>query len=132
MTQLTTIFPTEQPSTCGECPFFTDHNDKARGCGWCDLFNKNSRKHHSYTNDCHLQIQSLLKQPKTIKVIALVMTTEVEDDGSGHAVPIDSRTEEITVAQPFKGLIELEIVQREEFQGYEVADVTVPDGGYEV
>jgi len=130
MTYLTTIKPTEQHPTCATCPFFDDFHDRDRGL--CQVFDRVRKRHNPRTSDCVRSIESLLKQPKTCTVMVELITSEVENDGSGHAVPIDSRTEEMMVAQPLKGLIKLEIAQREEFQGYKVADFSVPDGGYEV
>jgi hypothetical protein len=60
-----------------------------------------------------------------------LITEAVEDDGSGHAVPIDSRTVEVTVAQPLKALIEAKIASRKDLQGWQVATFWQPDGGFE-
>jgi hypothetical protein len=130
MTYTTALTPTKQHPTCANCEFFTGFNGENRGD--CEVFRQVFKSHNLRTNDCDRSIESLQKQPKTLKVIALVITTEVEDDGSGHAVPVDSRTEEMMVAQPLKGLIKALVAQRDDLQGYEVADFTVPDGGYEV
>jgi hypothetical protein len=131
MPQTTTLQPTpvtEQRSTaltCANCPFFSDFYDRERGL--CQVFEQVTRKHNPRTSDCDLQIDSLLKQPKTCSVMVELITEAVEDDGSGHAVPINSLTVEVTVAQPIKGLVELEIASRHDLQGLLVATFWQPN-----
>jgi hypothetical protein len=36
------------------------------------------------------------------------------------------------VAQPMRGLVELEIATRQDLQGWQVADFWQPDGGFEI
>jgi hypothetical protein len=60
-----------------------------------------------------------------------LITEAVEDDGSGHAVPIDSRTVEINEQQPLQALVEMEIASRHELQGWQVADFWLPNGDFE-
>jgi hypothetical protein len=143
MPQLQTLQPTpitEQRSTaltCANCPFFSDFYDRERGL--CQVFEQVFKKHNPRTSDCDLQIESLLKQPKTCTVKVELITSEVEDDGSGHAVPIDSRTVEVTVAQPLRALVEMAFAERaggnlstqKNLQGWQVATFWQPDGGFE-
>jgi hypothetical protein len=115
--------------TCTNCPFFSDYYDRERGL--CQVFDRVFKKHNPRTSDCDLQIKSLLKQPKTYTVMVELITSEVEDDGSGHAVPIDSRTVEVMVAQPLQALVEMEIASRHDLQGWQVADFWLPNGDFE-
>jgi hypothetical protein len=123
---------TETLSTCATCPFFSDYYDRERGL--CQVFERVIKKHNPRTSDCDLQIESLLKQPKTCSVIVELITKAVEDDGSGHAVPLDSRTVELMVAQPFKALVAAEIAFRHDLQGWEVATFWQqnPDGSFKI
>jgi hypothetical protein len=135
MTQLQTLQPiriTKPLSTCATCPYFQDFYDRDRGL--CQVFDLVTKKPNRKTSDCDLQIESLLKQPKTCTLKVELITSEVEDDGSGHAVPVDSRTVEVTVAQPLRGLIKAEIATRKDLQGWQVADFWQPnpDGEFEI
>jgi hypothetical protein len=131
MPQLQTLQPTpitKQRSTaltCAICPFFADFYDRDRGL--CQVFERVTKKHNPRTSDCDLQIDSLLKQPKSCSVMVELITSEVEDDGSGHAVPIDSRIVELSVAQPLKALVELDIATRHDLQGWLVATFWQPN-----
>jgi hypothetical protein len=135
ITQLQTLQPTpvrKQRSTaltCANCPFFSDFYDRDRGL--CQVFDRVFKNHNPRTSDCDLQIESLLKQPKTYTVKVELITEAVEDDGSGHAVPLDSRTVEVNVAQPLRALVEAEIANRKDLQGWQVATFWQPDGGFE-
>jgi hypothetical protein len=115
--------------TCANCPFFSDFYDRERGL--CQVFEQVTRKHNPRTSDCDLSIKSLLKQPKSCTVKVELVTEAVEDDGSGHAVPIDSRTVEVMVAQPLQALVEMEIASRNDLQGWEVATFWLPNGDFE-
>jgi hypothetical protein len=122
MPQLQALQPTQNTkplSTCATCPYFQDFYDRERGL--CQVFEQVFKKHNPRTTDCDLQIESLLKQPKTYTVMVELITSEVEDDGSGHAVPLDCRTVEVNVAQPIKALVEAEIASRHDLQGWQVA-----------
>jgi hypothetical protein len=135
MTQLQTLQPTQntkQPSTCATCPFFSDFYDRERGL--CQVFEQVTRKHNPRTSDCDLEIEYLFKQPKTCTVMVELITSEVEDDGYGYPVPIDSRTVEVNVAQPIKALVELEISLRDDLQGWQVATFLLQnlDEGFEI
>lgn len=138
MPQLQTLQPipiTKQRSTtltCANCPFFCDFYDRDRGL--CQVFEQVTRKHNPRTSDCDFSIESLLKQPRTCTVMVELITSEVEDDGSGHAVPIDSRAVEVNVAQPIKALVEAEIATQKSLQGWQVATFWQPnpDGGLEI
>jgi hypothetical protein len=136
MPQLQTLQPTpitKQRSTaltCANCPYFQDFYDRERGL--CQVFEQVFKKHNLRTSDCDLSIASLLKQPKTCTVKVELITETVEDDGSGHAVPIDSRTVEVMVAQPLRALVEMAIATQKNLQGYQVANFWQPDGGFEI
>jgi hypothetical protein len=135
MPQLTVLQPTQNtksPSTCATCPFFSDFYDRERGL--CEVFDKVFRSYNLRTSDCNHSIESLLRQPKTCTVKVELITSEVEDDGSGHGVPIDNRTVEVTVAQPMRALVELEISLRPDLQGWQVATFwqSDPDGKFEL
>ncbi|VEP17684.1 conserved hypothetical protein [Hyella patelloides LEGE 07179] len=54
MTQTTSKI-TQLPTNCDNCTQFHDYQDN-RGRGWCSLFNSVSFKHHSFTQDCRLNI----------------------------------------------------------------------------
>jgi len=129
----TTAFSTiKQHPTCAQCPFFSDFNDRERGL--CQVFEQVFKRHNPRTSDCDLQIESLLKQPKNCAVMVELITEAVEDDGSGHAVPVNSRTVEITVAQPIKALVKLAIANRNDLHGWQVATFWQqnPNGEFEL
>ncbi|NJO94330.1 MAG: hypothetical protein HC820_08285 [Hydrococcus sp. RM1_1_31] len=130
MAQLTTFYPIEQHPTCATCPFFQDFNGRDRGL--CEVFDRVLKKHNLRTSDCDCSIESLLKQPRTCMIQVELISSEVEDDGSGHAVPVNSRTIEVMVAQPLKALIEMAIALRKDLKGYKIAQYWIPDGGYEI
>jgi len=133
MTQLTVFQPTqntESPSTCATCPFFCDFYDRDRGL--CEVFERVFKKHNPRTSDCDRSIETLLKQPKTCSAMVELITSEVEDDGNGQPVPIDSRTVEVNVAQPMRGLVELEIATQKALQGWQVTTFWQSDGGFEI
>jgi hypothetical protein len=139
ITQLPTFQPTsiaQQHSTaltCANCPFFSNYYDRDRGL--CQVFEQVTRKHNPRTSDCDLQIESLLQQPKTCTVMVELITEVVEDDGSGHAVPLDSCTVEVTVAQPIRALVEMAFAERaggnlatqKNLQGWQVATFWQPN-----
>ncbi len=54
-----TAFKTEVPTvcTCSNCPQFDDYGEP-RDRGWCRLFNKPSRSHHSLSQDCLTSLES--------------------------------------------------------------------------
>jgi len=85
------------------------------------LFEQVFKKQNLRTSDCDRSIESLLKQPKTCTVKVELITKAVEDDGFGYPVPIDSRTVEVSVAQPIKALVELEISLCNDLQSWEIA-----------
>lgn len=135
MPHLQTFPPTQntkQQPTCATCPFFCDFHDRERGL--CEVFDTVFKKQNLRTFDCDRSIESLLKQPKTCAVKVELITSEVEDDGSGHAVPVDSQTVEINVAQPLKALVEAEIANNNNLQGWQVAIFWQPDpdGRFEI
>lgn len=133
MPQITAFQPAQDsnhPLTCATCPFFSSFNGEERGL--CEVFDRVFKKHNLRTSDCDLQIESLLKQPKACTVSVHLITEAVEDDGSGHAVPVDSRTIELTVAHPLKGLVEAEIASRKDLQGWLLTRFWQPDGGFEI
>jgi hypothetical protein len=135
MPQTTAFQPTQNTkplSTCATCPYFQDFYDRERGL--CQVFEQVFKKHNPRTTDCDLSIASLLKQPKTYAVMVELITYEVEDDGYGYPVPIDSCTVEVNVAQPIKALVEAEIASRHDLQGWQVARFwqSNPDGSFEI
>jgi len=129
---LSPITITKQSSTCATCPFFSDFQDRERGL--CEVFDRVFKKYNPRTTDCDRSIESLLEQPKTCTVKVELITEAVEDDGSSHAVPLDSRTVEVNVAQPLKALIEMEIATQKNLQGWQVANFwqSDPDGRFEI
>jgi hypothetical protein len=123
---------TNPPSACATCPFFSDFHDRDRGL--CEVFDRVFKKHNPRTSDCNCSIESLLKQPKNCTVKVELVTEAVEDDGSGHAVPLDSCTVELTVAQPIRALVKAAIATQKKLQGWEVARFWQqnPDGSFEI
>ncbi|MEG3437789.1 hypothetical protein V0288_11730 [Pannus brasiliensis CCIBt3594] len=77
--------------SCASCPFFEDYDDE-RGRGWCREFNRPARRHHRGTRECEQ-----VNDRSLVKVRVEVYTNEVEDDGNGHPVPIDSQLIDLKV-----------------------------------
>ena len=49
-----------QKSTCADCSFFKDYQDRGRGL--CLVFEQVVRRHHQLTNDCVQQIKTNRKR----------------------------------------------------------------------
>ena len=45
------------PDTCSTCQYFNDYHD-AYGKGWCELFDRNTKSHHTKTDDCFYSSQA--------------------------------------------------------------------------
>ncbi len=46
-----------QQSKCETCPKFKDFNE-SNGRGWCQVFDRSARQHHTLTSDCQQQLES--------------------------------------------------------------------------
>ncbi len=77
--------------SCASCPFFNDYDDE-RGRGWCREFDRPARRHHRGTRECEL-----INEKSLVKVRVEVFTNEVEDDGNGYPVSVDSKLIDLKV-----------------------------------
>lgn len=103
-------------ATCATCPYFEDYKD-ARNRGWCREFDQVTRTHHRRTQICDLVLRSL-KSTKTFMVE--LESEEIEDDGNGHAVPVDSQIVEVKVTDSTRGAIEKAISLKDDLKGYQI------------
>lgn len=113
LTQPSTSSPV---STCANCPLFRDLED-SRGRGWCDTFDRVTRRHHKATDSCHLALKALLdKQPVPVKVQLDSKELEEEEE---YPLPLHSFVADVCVSKPTEPYVKAAVEQLGFSESYE-------------
>jgi hypothetical protein len=123
----TQVFP-QLPSlskvcTCVDCPLFRDFED-TRARGWCDTFDRFTRRHHKATDSCHLALKALLdKQPVTVKV---QLDSKELDEEEEFPLPLHSFVADVRVSKPTKPYVKAAVEQLGLSESYDIAQYWIP------
>jgi hypothetical protein len=127
MLQQTSVLPqpqtSSQVSTCADCPLFRDLED-TRGRGWCDTFDRVTRRHHKATDSCHLALKALLdKQPVTVKVR---LDSKELDEEEEFPLPLHSFVADVRVSKPTESCVKTAVEQLGLSESYDIAQYWIP------
>jgi hypothetical protein len=132
MLQQTSVLP--QPLTsskvpcCADCPLFRDLED-SRGRGWCDTFDRVTRRHHKATDSCHLALKALLdKQPVPVKV---QLDSKELDEEEEFSLPLHSFVADVCVSKPTELYVKEAVSALGLSESYNIFQYWIPFGDEE-
>jgi hypothetical protein len=127
MLQQTSVLPQPQTSSnvscCGDCPLFRDLED-SRGRGWCDTFDRVTRRHYKATDSCHLALKALLdEQPVTVKV---KLDSKELDEEEEFPLPLHSFVKDVCISKPTEPYVTQAVAELGLSESYDIAQYWIP------
>jgi hypothetical protein len=114
--------------TCGDCPLFRDFED-TRGRGWCDTFDRVTRRHHKATDSCHLALKALLdEQPVPVKV---QLDSKELDEEEEYPLPLHTFVADVRVSKPTELNVKTAVSALGFSDGYDISSYWIPFGDEE-
>jgi hypothetical protein len=109
--------------TCADCPLFRDLED-TRGRGWCDTFDRVTRRHHKATDSCYLALKALLEeQPVPLKV---QLDSKELDQEEEHPLPLHSFVADVRVSKPTEPYVKEAIEELGLSESYDISSYWIP------
>jgi hypothetical protein len=109
--------------TCGDCPLFRDFED-TRGRGWCDTFDRVTRRHHKATDSCYLALKALLDE-QSVPVKVQLDSKELDQEEE-HPLPLHSFVADVCVSKPTESYVKTAVEQLGLSECYDIAQYWIP------